>query len=115
MRTDSDLANWDEGNLSGNVFVHSEGGKTEFSGWINTDPGKSSIVTLTYILPFRADAAYSLLLQKQSGSLPFEFIGSINLGNKRTTWVGDSINDGNSFATYRSNANTDDFWPLIFE
>ncbi|MFH1047738.1 MAG: DUF4012 domain-containing protein [Patescibacteria group bacterium] len=82
----------------------SENGKTVFANWVQTDPGTSSEVKLIYQLPLEAirlqqpeggklaslyaqltngaeshRLAYSLLVQKQSGSNPMEFVSSVDL------------------------------------
>ncbi len=78
-RPDPDLAT-----ISGDVTVTTTAGvetndefeKTVFGGWIQTDVGSSSTVTLQYRLPFRMTVDqlwhqtdhYSLLVQKQPGS-----------------------------------------------
>lgn len=70
--------------ISGDVTVHTSMGvasndefeKTVFGGWVQTDAGSSSTVTLQYRLPFRITVDqlwnqldhYSLLVQKQPGS-----------------------------------------------
>jgi hypothetical protein len=75
-------------------------GKTVFANWVQTDPGETSVVTFTYRLPAGTVApktkdetllqsvsggsagtmmAYSLLVQKQSGSTPTEFISQVDL------------------------------------
>ncbi len=81
-----------------------ENGKTVFANWVQTDPSESSEVKLIYQLPLEAiklkkpdggalasayaritngveyhRIAYSLLVQKQSGSNPIEFISSIDM------------------------------------
>ncbi|MFA6475195.1 MAG: DUF4012 domain-containing protein [Patescibacteria group bacterium] len=54
--------------------INQEFGKTVFGNWIQTEPGSTSIVTISYRLPFTvtrsqwAPGRYSLLLQKQPGS-----------------------------------------------
>ncbi len=54
--------------------INTEFGKTVFGNWIQTEPGKSSTVTLRYRLPFRVTRTnwnpgrYSLFVQKQPGA-----------------------------------------------
>ncbi len=120
MRTDPDLAAWDVGEMHSNVYVRTEAGKTEFAGWLATDPGEERSITLTYMLPFKINAdalsnaqSYSLLVQKQSGSKPYSFTGSISLGQFQTKWLGPGVQSSGSNINFQSATNTDDFWPLV--
>lgn len=49
------------------IVVDSEAGKTTFGFWINTAPYTSNVIKLNYTLPI-ATNKYHLLLQKQSGT-----------------------------------------------
>lgn len=115
MQTDPDLAAWDQGQMISDVFVRAESGKTEFSGWMNVLAGRSNKLVLTYTLPFRVgrNQAYSLLLQKQDGSKPYEFSGSLNLGSFGSNWLGDGIIQSGSNLSFSSNSASDDFWGLV--
>lgn len=115
LQTDPDLALWDKGQMQGNVYVRTESAKTEFAGWINTDPGVEKTVTLTYVLPNKvlAGSGYSLLLQKQAGAKAYEFSGSIDLGSLRTSWLGDNVQNVNNKLNYQSNSNFDDFFAAV--
>lgn len=120
MTTDPDLAAWDEGQVQGNVLVHTESGKSEFSGWVLTRPAETRTLTLNYMLPFKVSAnsfdqaqAYSLLLQKQIGSQPYEFSGSISLGPLRAKWSNPDVNSDGRTVSFKSNSNTDDFWAVL--
>ncbi|OGE83247.1 MAG: hypothetical protein A3B10_01160 [Candidatus Doudnabacteria bacterium RIFCSPLOWO2_01_FULL_44_21] len=115
MRSDPDLIAWDLGKLSSNTLVHTEADKTEFSGFVSTQSGETSLVTLTYILPFKVDLTYSLLLQKQSGSQSLEFIGTLDLGEFRTKWKSTGVESNSAVAAFESNTSTDDFWALILK
>jgi hypothetical protein len=84
--------------------THTENGKTVFANWVQTDPGETSELTLIYQLPTDAvelrepddgplsvlydnittgsngkQLAYTLLVQKQSGSNPIAFTSSIDV------------------------------------
>lgn len=54
------------------MIVNHEFNKTVFGNWIQTNPGETSVVELTYRLPSNlpllAKNSYSLLIQRQSGS-----------------------------------------------
>lgn len=75
--------------------INTEFNKTVFAGWLQTDVGEESIITLKYKLPFSLslpknkgafslaksndNAFYSLFVQKQSGSQNIDFSAKINL------------------------------------
>ncbi len=113
LRTDPDLALWDEGSQRGNIFVRTEANKTEFAGWVGTMPQTEKTVTLVYILPFKISQVHSLLLQKQAGSKPYEFSASIALGSVSVNWTTKGIESSGNNLIYKSNTNTDDFWGFI--
>ena len=113
LRTDPDLAAWDIGTLHSSVFVRIESGKTEFAGWLNTNPAAERTVTVTYILPFKINQSYSLLLQKQSGSKPYQFNGSLNPGPYTAKWLGSGFNSSGNNLNFTSDTNVDDFWPVV--
>jgi len=113
--TDPDLALWDKGQMQGNVYERTESNKTEFAGWLATDPGIAKTVTLTYVLPTNALAGsgYSLLLQKQAGAKAYEFNGSIDLGFLHTSWLSDNMRNTNNKLNFQSNSNFDDFFAAV--
>lgn len=122
MRTDPDLAIWDKGHVQSDVLIHQEGNKTEFSGWVITDALSQKIITITYILPFKLQLtaldgiqSYSLLLQKQSGSLPWEFQATINLGSMETRWSSQNVIKKGSLLYLNSNSIVDDFWAFVLQ
>lgn len=61
-----------------NTRISSENGKTVFGNWTYVSPGETVALTYRYRLPFKIDLtkaadSYSLLVQKQSGSLGSKF------------------------------------------
>jgi len=62
---------------SSSVNVGTEAGYTEFSGWLELDPGQSKTVTLSYKLPFQVENIYTQTLQKQPGIREFDFTLSV--------------------------------------
>ncbi len=113
LSTDAGLNAWDQGELHSDVFVRTENGKSEFSGWLNTDPGQEKTIQITYMLPFKASSGYSLLLQKQAASLPLQFEGSISLGSFDAKWLGEGLKLEGGIIKFSSNTSTDDFWPAV--
>jgi hypothetical protein len=104
LSTDPDLGQWDKG---------VESGKTRFGGFIETMGGKESIVTLTYMLPFRISTSHSLLIQKQAGSLPINFVATISLGGYKVEWVTSDVHRTLNSLEFTSNTNLDDFWGFV--
>lgn len=69
--------------------IYEDADKTVFANWVYVSPQETTIVKYTYILPFRIYVkqeekitdAYSLLAQKQSGSMGSKFISIISYPN----------------------------------
>lgn len=65
--------------------IYEDAGKTVFANWVYVSPKEEVVVKYSYLLPFKISIndsnkpadTYSLLAQKQSGSLGSEFISSI--------------------------------------
>jgi len=60
------------------THIFEENNKTVFANWLYVSPGKTVTLTYQYKLPFKIDLtkstdSYSLLIQKQSGSLASQF------------------------------------------
>ncbi len=67
--------------LSG-VEIYQESGKTVFAHWLTVKPGEQKTAQLTYRLPFtlaEANHVYTLLAQKQPGSLGDELLASFTV------------------------------------
>ena len=66
--------------------IYEDAGKTVFANWVYVSPQETVVVKYKYILPFQIDlkekekeiSTYSLVAQKQSGSIGSEFIATIN-------------------------------------
>src|SRR3989344_862601 len=115
MKTDPDLAAWDQGKMNSDVFVRSESGKTEFSGWLETKAGERRSITLVYILPFKVNRVYSLLLQKQGGSKPFDFSQTVNASSKTIEWISDDSVKFINGVLFKSASASDDFWGMVIK
>lgn len=65
------------------IDIYQAHGKTVFAQWLTVKPGEQKSATLTYQLPFRlpeAQHTYTLLVQKQPGSLGDELLSTVRLG-----------------------------------
>ncbi len=65
--------------------IYTDSGKTVFANWVYVSPKETVTIKYTYALPFKINfdlahptSAYSLLAQKQSGSLGSNFSSTIN-------------------------------------
>ncbi|HEV8601261.1 MAG TPA: hypothetical protein VGQ87_01535, partial [Patescibacteria group bacterium] len=123
LQTDQDLAAWDKGKLrSGNIFVRTEAGKTEFAAWVSTPANSEKEISFSYQLPFKLSlgafhngSSYSLLLQKQPGATALQFEQVLDFGSLQKAWsTGNSTIIGNS-GTFISYSQTDDYWGVIFK
>ena len=90
FRIDSDLKKLDAGTTvhgSSGMVISTESGKTEFANWIDTDPGQSSVVKITYKLPFKMKdmKRHSLVVQKQPGNPNVDF-SYVFWGNRPVVW-----------------------------
>ena len=110
--------------------VYADAGKTVFGNWVYVSPGESVTITYTYLLPFKlfpvtrngdsqADS-YSLVAQKQSGSIGSEF--AFNLRYPKSyleKWHSlENGIDGNSDTqtlSYRLKLDTDKYIGVAFE
>ena len=71
---EDDSAEWDK---ESGTKIYEDSGKTVFANWVYVSPQESVTITYAYLLPFKLDTsltanptdAYSILFQKQSGSL----------------------------------------------
>ncbi len=80
--------------------VYNEKGKTVFANWVYVSPQEEVTIKYRYKLPFKYDGeikSYSLLTQKQSGSLGSEFELSFNYPKDWSlNWQNEELQDCNS-------------------
>lgn len=55
------------------MFVGREAGYAMFANWLELLPGESKTIELVYEIELGSSSGYTLLLQKQPGTIPFEF------------------------------------------
>ena len=98
--------------------IHDESGKTVFGNWLQLQPGEIQEVVIKYKLPFKLLLAegnvffYSLLAQKQHGSLGSDLKSSLILNNKLkplAKFPADLPSDENS-VTFNAKLITDQFY-----
>ena len=89
---DTDLKSMSETlvhNEDWDIDIFEESGKLVIAGWVVTKPGETSQVMVEYELPFELKSydIYSLILQKQSGTLGIKYQYSLELPkNKKSIW-----------------------------
>jgi hypothetical protein len=100
-KIDDDVLAWEKNSVTENLTqtrIGQEAGKTFFANWVELAPGETKTVVLTYELPFKLQNVdrYSLLLQKQIGSLPGQFNWAINFPARRIEWKNFNTNELNT-------------------
>lgn len=105
------------------IYVQSD--KTVFANWVYVSPGETATVTYSYRLPFRAvgdtpsgDVAgsYSVLFQKQSGSLESKLTSTISHPKTwRALWqTPDTLRASNTQFHFDRDLRTDRFYGIVF-
>jgi len=114
-----------------NMFIDEEAGtriyhdadKTVFANWVYVSPQETVTVKYKYRLPFKLEFdknksadSYSLLVQKQSGSLGSQFNSTIKYPeNYKLEWsCPDEIGKGNEELRFDGNLETDKFVGAVF-
>lgn len=76
------------------IDIFEESGKFVIGGWVITRPGENSQIMLEYELPFEFNSydIYSLILQKQAGTLGVKYQYSFELeSKKKIDWIKSSF------------------------
>ncbi len=130
FKRDSDVQREENGiNVDSNsgTRVYDENDKTVFANWVYVSPQESATITYKYILPFRLFQlnvgnsqkvdSYSLVAQKQSGSVGSSFSSSITYPKSYTSkWIfPQGMTDKNNELKNDSNLMTDYFEGVVFE
>lgn len=112
--------------LESGAKIYSEFKKTVFAGWTQVDPGQNITVVLKYKLPFKLSStlkdgadleSYSLLAQKQAGSVSTNFSSKLLLpDNRSAVWRSSNqkeVSGGGWQVT--SDLRQDDFWAVLIK
>ncbi len=105
---------------SGTVITQ-EFGKTSFGNWAMTKPGQTSLVSFTYKLPFKIKKenqkflSYSLLIQKQAGSLASRFSSAVSFPPEwQVVWHDPpELTQQNNQISFSSELNEDKYFGLV--
>lgn len=102
--------------------IFEENSKTVFGNWLYVSPGKTAVLTYKYKLPFKIDLTkttdnYSLLVQKQSGSLGSQLNHSLKFPSDWTiTWQYlENLNQESGIMNYKGDLQVDRFLGATFE
>jgi hypothetical protein len=91
MKIDPQVYEWEKSSVrdvvSGTI-MGSEAGKSFFGNWLTLNGGETKTVKLTYRLPYKLSDIdrYSLVLQKQLGSLDSKFSWSMDFASRGLEW-----------------------------
>ncbi|MBU1292130.1 DUF4012 domain-containing protein [Patescibacteria group bacterium] len=103
------------------THIFEESGKTVFGNWVYVSPGEKVILTYRYKLPFKIDLtktsdSYSLLAQKQLGSLGSNFSHKLKFPEDwQISWrYPDNFNSSSGLINFISDLKTDKFLGATF-
>lgn len=99
--------------------IYAENHKTAFANWVYVSPGETTRITYKYVLPFKLSFdslhhptdSFSVLFQKQSGSIGSKLVSEIKLPQNMKTiwhWPENAKQDGNALKM-ETNLNVDRF------
>jgi hypothetical protein len=110
-------------NLDTGTRVYSDSEKTVFANWTYVSPKEIVVLEYKYLLPFKIKTdlsqdqgdSYSILFQKQSGSIGSKLIAGIKYpDNLKVAWQYPSDLDTQGKIDYSSKLETDKFLGIVF-
>ena len=130
FKRDSDVQNEENNTMidpQSGTRVYNESGKTVFANWVYVSPQETATITYKYLLPFslfkvslkdseQVDS-YSLIAQKQSGSVGSSFTSDISYPeNYKIKWnFPDDIKKNANNLKSETTLSTDHFEGIVFE
>ncbi len=102
--------------VASGMLVGQEAGKTFFGNWIELNGGQEATVEIVYELPFKVESLdrYSVLLQKQPGSIAQTVRYSLHIPNRRILWASTGTETGHE-VTKQIELDRDRFYGLVLE
>ncbi|MBU1255346.1 DUF4012 domain-containing protein [Patescibacteria group bacterium] len=104
------------------THIFKENYKTVFGNWVYVSPGETVVLTYVYKLPFKINLTkptdnYSLLVQKQSGSISSKFIHQLKFpADWQVSWkYPNDLNLESGLLNLITNLKTDKFSGVTFE
>jgi hypothetical protein len=111
---------------SSGIKIYREFKKTVFAGWTQVDPGQTITIKLKYKLPFKLNniktsgsenenfTPYSLLVQKQAGSISSAFSSVLKLpANMEIVWASEPEAVSDNSWQIKSDLRRDEFWGAL--
>jgi len=102
--------------------IFKESGKTVFGNWVYVSPGETVVLVYKYRLPFKIDLtkptdSYSLLVQKQLGSIGSNFDHKLEYPKEwNVSWkYPDNLNLSSGMLNFNSDLKVDRFFGATFE
>lgn len=105
--------------------IYEDANKTVFGNWVYVSPQETVTVTYKYVLPFKLFdekdndnvGSYSLVAQKQSGSVGSEFSSKLSFPDDlKIKWKSsDQVKENGSEVSFDGKLDTDHFLGLVFE
>jgi hypothetical protein len=117
---DEKVQNWQKGvqqdTVSG-TYYGEEAGKSWFGNWLVVDGEQNKTVTISYTLPFKIGKIdrFSMLIQKQPGSMEDEINYELNLGGRQSLWNSNNATINGQSLTYHQNIIADTFFGLVIK
>lgn len=103
--------------------TYDESGKTVFANWVYVSPQETAVIKYKYLLPFKVETnladgrgdSYSILFQKQSGSIGSKLVSKIKYpANFKIIWQYPDDPGANGEINYNANLETDKFIGAVF-
>ncbi|MCD6149673.1 DUF4012 domain-containing protein [bacterium] len=103
--------------------IYQDAGKTVFANWVYVSPQETVTIKYKYLLPFKLEFnenkpadSYSLLVQKQSGSLGSRFSSAVKYPEDyKLEWsCSDELKNENGKLEFESDLETDKFMGVVF-
>lgn len=126
FKRDKDVQKEEEGmsiNVASGVRTYEDAGKTVFASWTYVSPQETTVIKYKYLLPFKINfdkenpsSSYSLLAQKQSGSIGSEFVSEIKYpAEYNVTWkYPNEIKQESAEIKFNADLKTDKFIGVVF-
>lgn len=99
--------------------INNEFNKTVFGNWMILKLGEKKTIKFRYLLPFKLDKTYSLLIQKQAGVKEDRVISSLTLPENQdfnVIWeYPNGLTKQEKMIKFRSDMREDEYWGVAFE
>lgn len=99
------------------TVINQEFGKTVFGNWMILKRGEKKTIKIKYLLPFKFDKSYSILIQKQAGTKNVQIKSRLILPEESSlTWsYPQGLIENNNEIDFKDNLDEDRYWAAAFE